>query len=159
MMDNDENTELNTGVSEASESIPEEVQAPPKRGRGRPRKNPQDANASPRRRGRPPKSSVATNSSKRGRPPKALSLVMELERQIETRYQRKIEKAQEQIKALKDELKASKQREKAALKLFEKQQKAMAKFVANWSNKELAKVQKAGETKRKRGRPRKNPAL
>ncbi len=156
-MDNDENTELKMGDPESSESIPEEAPALPKRGRGRPRKNSQDASPSPRRRGRPPKSSVAANG-KRGRPPKALSLVMELERQIETRYQRKIEKAQEQIKALKDELKASKQREKAALKLFEKQQKAMAKFVANWSNKELAKVQKVGEAKRKRGRPRKNPS-
>ncbi|APZ43246.1 hypothetical protein BW247_09195 [Acidihalobacter ferrooxydans] len=85
-----------------------------------------------------------------------MSLVMEFEREIEGRFQARLDKAAAQIEALKVELKASQQREKAALKLFEKQQKALNKFVTNWSTKELAKVQKAAEPKKRRGRPRKN---
>ena len=157
---NDEENQVIDQENTASEDTvaPVVEETPKKRGRGRPRKNPEEAGATTsRRRGRPPKSATGTATGRRGRPPKTMSLVMEFERQVEARFQPKLDKAQAQINALKAELKAAKQREKAALKLFEKQQKALAKFVTQWSSKELAKVQKAGEPRKRRGRPRKNP--
>jgi flagellar motility protein MotE (MotC chaperone) len=131
--------------------------APKKRGPGRPPKSAMTS-ATPRRRGRPPKAASAAGggAKRRGRPPKAMSLVVEFEREIEARFQTKLDKAEKQVADLKAELKAAQKRERAALKLFEKQEKALTKFVTTWNTKELAKVQKAAEPKRRRGRPRKN---
>lgn len=132
-----------------------EQEVPKKRGPGRPRKNAGAATPAPRRRGRPPKTAA---SARRGRPPKAMSLVMEFEREIEARFQAKLSKAEAQLEELKAELKAAQKRERVALKLFEKQEKALTKFVSSWNSKELAKVQKAAEPKKRRGRPRKTTA-
>lgn len=136
-------------------AAPEQAEVPKKRGPGRPRKT-AGATATPRRRGRPPKSATGAATKRRGRPPKAMSLVMEFEREIEARFQVKLDKAEAQVNELKAELKAAQKRERAALKLFEKQEKALTKFVTTWNAKELAKVQKAAEPKKRRGRPRKN---
>lgn len=135
----------------------EQSTAPKRRGPGRPPKS-GTGHATPARRGRPPKpTNAATNGARRrGRPPNAVSLVVEFERAIETRYQAKLDKTQAQIAELKGELKAAQKRERAALKLFEKQEKALTKFVTSWNSKELAKVQKAAQPRRRRGRPRKN---
>jgi multidrug resistance efflux pump len=84
-----------------------------------------------------------------------MSLVMEFEREIESRFQAKLDKAEAQINALKAELKAAQMRERTALKLFERQEKALTKFVSTWNTKELGKVQKAAEPKKRRGRPKK----
>ncbi|WP_455384122.1 hypothetical protein [Acidihalobacter prosperus] len=153
-MNDEENT---TQVDQQAEApaAPEKTEVAQKRGPGRPRKAAGTA-ATPRRRGRPPKSATGTATKRRGRPPKAMSLVMEFEREIEARFQAKLDKAEAQVNELKAELKAAQKRERAALKLFEKQEKALTKFVTTWNAKELAKVQKAAEPKKRRGRPRKN---
>ena len=152
------NDEENTMQVEAQteNAVPQEQPDEPvkKRGPGRPRKA-ADATSAPRRRGRPPKSGSAT-TRRRGRPPKAMSLMMELEREIEGRFQTRLAKAEAQVEALKAELKAAQKRERDAIKLFERQEKALTKFISTWNTKELTKVQKAAEPKKRRGRPRKN---
>lgn len=156
-MNDEENTTQVDSQAEPS-PVPEQAEAEvtKKRGPGRPRKTAGTTTA-PRRRGRPPKSTTGTAAKRRGRPPKAMSsLVMEFEREIEARLQAKLDKAEAQVNELKLELKAAQKRERAALKLFEKQEKALTKFVTSWNAKELAKVQKAAEPKKRRGRPRKN---
>jgi hypothetical protein len=154
LMNDEQNT---TQVDSQAETpvVAEQAEVPKKRGPGRPRKT-EGAATAPRRRGRPPKSAAGTATKRRGRPPKAMSLVMEFEREIEARFQAKLDKAEAQINELKAELKAVQKRERTALKLFERQEKALTKFVASWNTKELAKVQKAAEPKKRRGRPRKS---
>lgn len=151
-MNDDDKVTADTPVENAAE-VAAPVEPAKKRGPGRPRKNAAGTTTS-RRRGRPPKS--ASSTSKRGRPPKAMSLVMEFEREIEARFQAKLNKAEGLIAELKAELKAAQKRERSAVKLFERQEKALTKFVTSWNSKELAKVQKAAEPKKRRGRPRKN---
>ncbi|MEJ2479213.1 MAG: hypothetical protein P8Y78_03375 [Acidihalobacter sp.] len=158
-MNDEENTtqvDQQADQQAAAPAAPEQAEVPKKRGPGRPRKTAGATTTTPRRRGRPPKSATGTATKRRGRPPKAMSLVMEFEREIEARFQAKLNKAEAQVNELKAELKASQKRERAALKLFEKQEKALTKFVTSWNAKELAKVQKAAEPKKRRGRPRKN---
>lgn len=151
-MNDEQNTMPDAPEAEAQASAEQQPPAvPKKRGPGRPRKS-ETGTTTPRRRGRPPKSATG---ARRGRPPKAMSLVMEFEREIEARFQAKLDKSEAQIAALKAELKAMQKRERTALRLFEKQEKALTKFVTTWNAKELAKVQKAAEPKKRRGRPRK----
>lgn len=155
----DQTNEVPENLSESAESFKPQAQLDEqtvvkKRGRGRPRKNP-EAIGVPRRRGRPPKS-AGTNSSRRGRPLKTLSLVMELEKEIEGRFSSRLVKVESQLNELKEALKMAQKREKAALKLLEKQEKALTRFISNWSTKEVAKIQKMTEPKYRRGRPRKN---
>lgn len=136
---------------------PSKADAPKRRGRP---KGSTMATTAPKRRGRPPKSAAGT---RRGRRPKtAVGLVEQFEQEIEARYQAKLDAAQAQIVTLKAEVKAAQKREKAALKLFERQEKALNTFVTKWNSKELAKVQKSvakinaknvGSAGRRRGRP------
>ena len=157
-MNDEQNTTQVDSQAESVATAPEQPEVTKKRGPGRPRKSAGAAASAPRRRGRPPKSAsgAAAATKRRGRPPKAMSLVMEFEREIESRFQAKLDKAEAQLNELKAELKAAQMRERAALKLFERQEKALTKFVASWNTKELAKVQKAAEPKKRRGRPKKS---
>lgn len=135
----------------------QKVEAPKRRGRP---KGSTTAPAGTKRRGRPPKSAAG---ARRGRSPKtAVGLVEQFEQEIEARYQAKLDATESQIATLKAELKAAQQREKAALKLFERQEKALSKFVTKWNTNELAKVQKSvpkitaktvSGTGKRRGRP------
>lgn len=156
-MNDEQNTTQIDSQTESAPAAPEQPEVVKKRGPGRPRKS-AGATTAPRRRGRPPKSATGTGAAakRRGRPPKAMSLVMEFEREIESRFQAKLDKAEAQINDLKAELKAAQMRERAALKLFDRQEKALTKFVSSWNTKELAKVQKAAEPKKRRGRPKKS---
>lgn len=133
----------------------------PKR-RGRP-KGSTTASTGTRRRGRPPKTGAGKRS---GRVPKtAVGLAEQFEAQIEARFQAKLDAAHAQIATLKAEAKAAQKREKAALKLFERQEKSLSAFVTKWNTRELAKVHKevskikpSKGTGKRRGRPPKAKA-
>lgn len=161
MMENVMSEESKAPESDVDSAVSTPVEAAkaeaPKR-RGRPKGS--TTTTAPKRRGRPPKSAAG---ARRGRRPKtAVGLVEQFEQQIEARYQAKLDAADAQIATLKAEVKAAQKREKAALKLFERQEKALNKFVTTWNTKELAKVQKsvakitaksAAGTGKRRGRP------
>ena len=153
---NDE-TQRPVASGTTTEGSPTTVDTPPpaaKPRRGRPPKTATGSTA-PSRRGRPPKSASRATAKHRGRPRKAETLVAEFEREVEARFQAKLNKAEAQIAELRAELKAAKKRERDALKLFEKQEKALTKFITSWNGKALAKVQKDAAPKKRRGRPRK----
>lgn len=100
------------------------------------------------------KSSISSGLKRRGRPPKAMSLVMELEREVEGKYHEKLIAAEKKIAELEDALYLSKKRESLLVKLIEDQDEAMLTFIHKWKAKKKNKLN-LPVTGRRRGRPKK----